>query len=585
MDIFMIITLLGGLAFFLYGMTVMSDGLEKSANGKLTSNLNKITKNRYVAMMFGAGMTIAVQSSSAVTVMLVGLVNSGLLEFGQTIGVLMGSNVGTTLTAWILSLAGIDSDVIWLNLLKPKNFAPLFALSGIIMTMISKKEKFKSLGNVLIGFAILMFGMELMSSSMEPLADMPEFKNLLTAFSNPIIAVIIGAVFTGIIQSSAASVAILQALSLSGGLTYGMAIPIIMGQNIGTCVTAIISSIGVNRNAKKVAVVHLSFNILGTLICLIPFCIGNAVFHWTFTNWQISPIMIAIVHSIFNILTTAILLPFAKYLEKIANFVIRDKEEDKVREVILDERTLSVPTVAVNKSFDVTVDMCMLAKDAFLKGIALMNEYTEEGAAEIDELEKRLDMLQDLLSTYMMKLSKIGVSEADSKRIAKILHTIDDFERIGDHAVSVTKIGKELYDKKTAFSVEAEQELSKIAEAVIEILNITAESFKTGNLDLAGCVEPLDQVIDNLILKAKRKHIIRLQHGVCTKELGFALSDVLTSFERTADHCSNIAVAVLEAHNGTFDTHEYLYDVKHKNNERFMAKYDEYHEKFSFDAK
>lgn len=585
MDIFMIITLLGGLAFFLYGMTVMSDGLEKSANGKLTSNLNKITKNRYVAMMFGAGMTIAVQSSSAVTVMLVGLVNSGLLEFGQTIGVLMGSNVGTTLTAWILSLAGIDSDVVWLNLLKPKNFAPLFALSGIIMTMISKKEKFKSLGNVLIGFAILMFGMELMSSSMEPLADMPEFKNLLTAFSNPIIAVIIGAVFTGIIQSSAASVAILQALSLSGGLTYGMAIPIIMGQNIGTCVTAIISSIGVNRNAKKVAVVHLSFNILGTLICLIPFCIGNAVFHWTFTDWNISPIMIAIVHSIFNILTTAILLPFAKYLEKIANFVIRDKEEDKVREVILDERTLSVPTVAVNKSFDVTVDMCMIAKDAFLKGIALMNEYTEEGAAEIDELEKRLDMLQDLLSTYMMKLSKIGVSEADSKRIAKILHTIDDFERIGDHAVSVTKIGKELYDKKTAFSVEAEQELSKIAEAVIEILNITAESFKTGDLDLAGCVEPLDQVIDNLILKAKRKHIIRLQHGVCTKELGFALSDVLTSFERTADHCSNIAVAVLEAHNGTFDTHEYLYDVKHKNNERFMAKYDEYHEKFSFDAK
>ncbi|MDE6021627.1 MAG: Na/Pi cotransporter family protein [Ruminococcus sp.] len=585
MDIFMIITLLGGLAFFLYGMTVMSDGLEKSANGKLTSNLNKITKNRYVAMMFGAGMTIAVQSSSAVTVMLVGLVNSGLLEFGQTIGVLMGSNVGTTLTAWILSLAGIDSDVVWLNLLKPKNFAPLFALSGIIMTMISKKEKFKSLGNVLIGFAILMFGMELMSSSMEPLADMPEFKNLLTAFSNPIIAVIIGAVFTGIIQSSAASVAILQALSLSGGLTYGMAIPIIMGQNIGTCVTAIISSIGVNRNAKKVAVVHLSFNILGTLICLIPFCIGNAVFHWTFTDWNISPIMIAIVHSIFNILTTAILLPFAKYLEKIANFVIRDKEEDKVREVILDERTLSVPTVAVNKSFDVTVDMCMIAKDAFLKGIALMNEYTEEGAAEIDELEKRLDMLQDLLSTYMMKLSKIGVSEADSKRIAKILHTIDDFERIGDHAVSVTKIGKELYDKKTAFSVEAEQELSKIAEAVIEILNITAESFKTGDLDLAGCVEPLDQVIDNLILKAKRKHIIRLQHGVCTKELGFALSDVLTSFERTADHCSNIAVAVLEAHNGTFDTHEYLYDVKHKNNEQFMAKYDEYHEKFSFDAK
>lgn len=584
MDIFSIITLLGGLAFFLYGMKVMSDGLEKSSNGKLTANLNKITKNRYVAMLFGAVMTIAVQSSSAVTVMLVGLVNSGLLEFGQTIGVLMGSNIGTTLTAWILSLAGIDSDVVWLNLIKPKNFAPLFALVGIVMTMISKKEKFHSIGNVLMGFAILMFGMELMSTSMEPLADMPEFQSLLTAFSNPILGVLIGAVFTGVIQSSAASVAILQALSISGGITYGMAIPIIMGQNIGTCVTAIISSIGVNRNAKKVAVVHLSFNILGTLICLIPFCVGNAIFNWEFTSWNITPIMIAIVHSIFNVLTTAILLPFAKQLEKIANFVIRDKDEDKNRDVILDERTLSVPTVAVNKAFDVTVDMCMLAKNSFLDSICLMNNYTEEGSAKIDEYERRLDMLQDLISTYMMKLSKIGVAEEDSKRIAKILHTIDDFERIGDHAVSVTKVGKELHDKKTAFSPEAKQELEKIAEAVREILNITSESFKTGDLKLAGCVEPLDKVIDNLILKAKRRHIKRLQHGVCTKELGFALSDVLTSFERTADHCSNIAVAVLEAQNGTFDTHEYLHDVKHKNNERFMEKYDEYSEKFTLDV-
>lgn len=581
MDIFSIITLLGGLAFFLYGMKVMSDGLEKSANGKLTANLNKITKNRYFAMLFGAGMTVAVQSSSAVTVMLVGLVNSGLLEFGQTIGVLMGSNVGTTLTAWILSLAGIDSDVIWLNLLKPKNFAPLFALAGIVMTMISKKEKFKSLGNVLIGFAILMFGMELMSSSMEPLADMPEFKNLLTAFSNPILAVIIGAVFTGIIQSSAASVAILQALSLSGGLTYGMAIPIIMGQNIGTCVTAIISSIGVNRNAKKVAVVHLSFNIIGTLICLIPFCIGDAIFDWKFTDINISPIMIAIVHSIFNILTTAILLPFAKYLENIANFVIRDKDMENGRKVILDERTLSVPSIAVNKAFDVTANMCDLAEEAFLKGIGLMKNYSEDGAEKIDEIEKQLDTLQDVLGTYMMKLSKLNVSDDDANRIVKILHTIDDFERIGDHAVSITKTGKELYDKKTSFSAEANQELKIISEAVTEILRITSESFKTSNIELAGSVEPLNKVINNLIMTAKRKHIIRLQHGLCTKELGFALSDALTSLERAAGHCSNVAVAVIEAQNGTLDTHEYLHYVKHKNNESFMEKYDEYLERFS----
>ncbi len=585
MDIFSIISLLGGLAFFLYGMKVMSDGLEKSANGKLTAHLNKITKNRYVAMLFGIGMTVAVQSSSAVTVMLVGLVNSGLLEFGQTIGVLMGSNVGTTLTAWILSLAGIDSDVIWLNFLKPKNFSPIFALAGIVMNMVCKKEKFKSLGNVLMGFAILMFGMELMSSSMEPLADMPEFQSLLTAFTNPVLAVIIGAVFTGIIQSSAASVAILQALSISGSLTYGMAIPIIMGQNIGTCVTAIISSIGVNRNAKKVAVVHLSFNIIGTLICLIPFCICSAVFEWAFIDYNISPIMIAIVHSIFNIFTTAILLPFAKYLEKIANFVIRDKDRKDFHEVILDERTLSVPSVAVNKAFDVTANMCDMAKEAFLKSVALMKKYSKDGVDEIKKIEKRLDMFQDLISTYMMKVSKIGVSEEDSHKVAKILHTIDDIERIGDHAVSVTKVAKELHDKKTAFSVEAANELEKIAEAVTEILNITTECFRTGNLELAGCVEPLDQVIDkHLILNAKRTHIMRLQQGLCTKELGFALSDVLTSFERTADHCSNIAVAVLEANNGTFDTHEYLHHIKHNDNEFFTKKYDEYLERFALDT-
>lgn len=329
MDIFSIISLLGGLALFLYGMDVMSNGLEKASGGKLNDSLRKATKNRFVAMLFGIVITVAVQSSSAVTVMLVGLVNSGILEFGQTIGVMMGSNIGTTLTAWILSLAGIDSDVVWINLLKPANFSPLFALVGVILIMVCKKEKSKNIGSVLIGFSVLMFGMNMMSEAMEPLAEMPEFASMLTAFNNPILAVLIGAVFTGIIQSSAASVAILQALSLTGGITYGMTIPIIMGQNIGTCVTALISSIGVNRNAKKVAVVHLSFNIFGTLICLIPFCIGNAIFNWSFVDAEISPLMIAIVHSIFNIVTTAILLPFAKRLEQLANKIIPDKDTHK----------------------------------------------------------------------------------------------------------------------------------------------------------------------------------------------------------------------------------------------------------------
>lgn len=581
MDIFSIFTLFGGLAFFLYGMKVMSDGLEKSSNGKLNKNLNKITKNRFVALLFGAGMTVAVQSSSAVTVMLVGLVNSGLLEFGQTIGVLMGSNIGTTLTAWILSLAGIDSDVIWLNLLKPKNFSPLFAFIGIIMVMMSKKEKWKNLGSVLVGFAVLMFGMTLMSDAMEPLSEMPEFTNLLTAFSNPIIAVLFGAVFTGIIQSSAASVAILQALSISGGVTYGMAIPIIMGQNIGTCVTALISSIGVSRNAKKVSVVHLSFNIFGTLICLIPFCLGDMIFNWKFTDMDINPLMIAIVHSIFNVVTTVILLPFAKQLERLANWVIKDKDTEPSKEVILDERTLSVPTVAVNKSFDVTVDMCALAKEAFIKAEGQLKGYSDETAIEIDGMETRLDNLEDLLGTYMMKLSKIGVSEEDTKRITKILHTVDDFERIGDHAVGLNKVGKELFDKQTAFSENAQKELSVISDAVKELLEITTESFRTGDVELAGSVEPLRKVISKLILTAKRKHINRLQDGRCTIELGFALNDALTSFDRTAGHCSNIAVAVIEANHGTFDTHEYLHAVKEQNNELYLQKYEEYSLKFS----
>lgn len=586
MDIFSIISLLGGLAFFLYGMKVMSDGLEKSANGKLNTNLKKVTKNRFLAMLFGAGMTIAVQSSSAVTVMLVGLVNSGILEFGQTIGVLMGSNIGTTLTAWILSLAGIDSDVIWLNLLKPANFAPLFALIGIIMVMAGKKQKSQSIGNVLIGFAILMFGMNLMSESMEPLGKMPEFASMLTAFKNPVLAVVVGAVFTGIIQSSAASVAILQALSLTGGITYGIAIPIIMGQNIGTCVTAVISSIGVSRNAKKVAVVHLSFNIIGTLICLIPFCIGNAIFDWAFVDMEITPFMIAIVHSIFNIITTAILLPFAPQLEWLANKVIPDqnkKEEEPL--VVLDDRLLAVPSMAVKKSFDTVVDMCKLSNEAFQKAISLIVNYDEKEAAEVADMETKLDKYEDQLGTYMMKISKIGVSEEDSKNVAKVLHTINDFERIGDHAVNLVEVGKELYEKKIHFSKEANYEIARVAEAITEILSITGKAFETNDLALAASVEPLEEVIDNLILEVKRNHITRLQNGNCTIQLGFVLSDLLTSYERVSDHCSNIAVAVIEAQHGTFDTHEYLETVKVQDAEEFERQYKEFGKRFALNAK
>lgn len=584
MDVFSVITLLGGLAFFLYGMKVMSDGLEKSSGGKLNQNLKKVTENRMVAMLFGIGMTIAVQSSSAVTVMLVGLVNSGVLEFGQTIGVLMGSNIGTTLTAWILSLAGIDSDVVWINLLKPSNFSPILALIGIIMIMAGKKQKSKNVGNVLVGFSVLMFGMNLMSGAMEPLGEMPEFANILTAFKNPLLSVAVGAVFTGIIQSSAASVAILQALSMTGGITYGIAIPIIMGQNIGTCVTALISSIGVSRNAKKVAVVHLSFNIIGSLMCLVPFSIGNMIFKWAFVDTAITPFMIAIVHSVFNVVATAILLPFSKQLEWIANRIIRDKEKKDELDVILDDRLLAVPSVAVEKSFDVVEEMCVLSKNAFCKAIGLLTKYDENEANEILEMESHIDRLEDKLGTYMMKLSKIGVSDEDSKNIAKILHTIDDFERIGDHAVNLTDVAKEIYEKEIVFSKEATKEIAKLTEAINEILFITAEAFKNSDSAVAKTVEPLEQVIDDLILAVKRNHIARLRDGNCTIQLGFVLSDLLTNYERVSDHCSNIAVAVIEAKNGTFEAHEYLETVKEEGNKEFERLYKEYGKKFNIKA-
>ena len=581
MDIYSLIKLVGGLAFFLYGMNVMSDGLEKSSDGKIEKYLGAITKNKFFALIFGAILTIAVQSSSAVTVMLVGLVNSGMLEFGQTIGVLMGSNIGTTLTAWILSLAGIDSDIVWINLLKPANFAPIFALVGIIMIMASKQQKRQSLGNVLVGFAVLMSGMTFMSDAMKPLADMPEFATLLTAFENPILAVLVGAAFTGIIQSSAASVAILQALSMTGGVTYGMALPIIMGQNIGTCVTAVLSSIGVNRNAKKVAVVHLSFNIIGTTICLIPFCIASYLFDVAALKISITPFMIAVMHSIFNVFTTLILLPFTKQLEWIANKVYPDVEGEKEPDFVLDERLFAMPALAIKDSNDAVVQMCYLSKKAFKKAAGMLGNYEEETAAKVQKMERKLDNCEDQLGTYMMKITKLGISDTDSKAVTRILHTINDFERIGDHAINVMYVAKELFDKQQMFSDDALKEIEVLNEAIFELLDMTAEAFETNNLDLAIMVEPLEQTIDKLVYEMKRNHIIRLQADECTIKLGFAFNDLLTSYERVADHCSNIAIAVIEAAKGTYEPHEYLKNVKYDHKDEFEKLYRQYRNRFN----
>ena len=585
MDIYSIIKLLGGLAFFLYGMTVMSDGLEKSSDGTIEKYLGIITKNRFSALLFGAVMTIAVQSSSAVTVMLVGLVNSGIVEFGQTIGVLMGSNIGTTLTAWILSLAGIDSDVVWINLLKPSNFAPIFALVGVIMMMAGKKQKHHSIGSVLIGFSVLMSGMTFMSDAMKPLSEMPEFASLLTAFKNPILAVLVGAGFTGIIQSSAASVAILQALSMTGGVTYGMALPIIMGQNIGTCVTAVLSSIGVSRNAKKVAVVHLSFNIIGTTICLIPFCIASYMFELPALEQSITPFMIAVMHSIFNVFTTLILLPFTKQLEMIANKIIPDVEGEKEPEVVLDERLFAVPALAIKDSNEAVVGMCHLSSKAFKEAALMLNDYTEEAAEKISKMEKKLDKYEDLLGTHMMKITKIGISDGDAKSVTRILHTIDDFERIGDHAINVMGVAKELHEKKRSFSEEANKEIEVLNEALFDLLDMTAKAFEENDLRQAVLVEPLEHTIDKLVYEMKRNHIARLQAEECTIKLGFAFSDLLTSYERVADHCSNIAIAIVEAQKGTYEPHEYLKSVKYTNREAFEKTYREYRNRYSIKNK
>ena len=580
MTIFDVFTLFGGLAFFLFGMNVMSSGLEKMTNGGLEKTLRNATKSKFFSLVIGAAITIAIQSSSALTVMLVGLVNSGIMMFNQTIGVLMGSNIGTTLTAWILSLAGVEGDSIWLKLLKPANFAPVFAFIGIAMIMLSKKEKTKSTGNILVGFAVLMYGMTLMSDAMEPLSEMPEFQRLLTAFKNPFLAVIVGAVFTGIIQSSAASVAILQSFSIGGGITYGIAIPIIMGQNIGTCVTAVLSSIGVSKNAKKVAVVHLSFNIMGTLIFLVPFCIFYYVLDSKLLDRQISPFEIAIVHSIFNVATTFILLPFTKHLEKIANFVIKDKDAVVQNNTILDERLITVPSFAVANAFEVVTDMAETANTAFSKAVKLLSKFDETEEAEVIGLEQKLDNYEDKVGTYMIKLNKTELADADSKIATKILHTINDFERIGDHAKNIVKVASEINEKNISFSNDAKEELAVLTNALVDIVSMTTKAFKESDLEAAASVEPLEQVIDSLIASVKSRHVERLQRGECTIELGFILTDVITDYERVSDHCSNIAVAVIESQHGTFDTHEYLGDIK-RNSGTFELLYNKYEKQYS----
>ena len=583
MDIFSLFTLCGGLAFFLYGITIMSSGLEKIAGGRLERILKKMTSNPLKSLVFGAGVTAAIQSSSAVTVMLVGLVNSGIMKLSQAIGVIMGSNIGTTITAWILSLSGIESSNFFVRLLKPESFSPIMALVGIIFIMASKSNRRKSVGAVLVGFAILMFGMEVMTDAMAPLADMPQFTHILTAFTNPILGVVVGTVVTAVIQSSAASIGILQALSMVGGMTYAMAIPIIMGQNIGTCVSAMLSSIGVNTNAKRVAAVHVLFNVIGVIVCLSVFEFGYILFHFKFATNNISPFGIAIVHSIFNIVTTILLFPFTKLLEKMAMRLVPDKKQSS-KNVLLDERLLLAPTFAIAECYRQTIKMAELVEYNFINSTKMLKSFHAKKADQIRENEIKIDTYEDKLDAFLLKLSNKELTEEDSNRISQLLLVIGDYERIGDHAAYILKIAETMKNDDKRLSADAVEELKVIVKAVSEIFAMTLEAFRTDNTTLAQEVEPLEAVIKKIIRKVKNRHIQRLKDGNCTAELSFMFSDLLNDFRRVAAHCGNIATSVMQLQDTSLDKHEYNHRNKGEDIQ-FVSRYEDYKSRYSVSKK
>ena len=583
MDIFSIITLFGGLALFLYGMSVMSSGLEKLASGKLETILYDMTSSKVKSLLLGAGVTAVIQSSSAVTVMLVGLVNSGIMSTEQTVGAIMGSNIGTTITAWLLSLVGVSSDNIVLNLLKPQSFSPIMALVGVILFMAAKSNKKKDSGLVMIGFAILMYGMSFMSESMEPLQHSEKFTGILTALNNPILGVLAGLLITAIIQSSSASVGILQAISMTGGLSYGMAIPIIMGQNIGTCVTSLISSIGVNRNAKRVAAIHISFNIIGTIIFMGIFYLAHYIVDFSFINNSVSPVNIAILHSLFNILTTIILYPFSNKLVNISNKIVHfDKDEEENTE-FLDDLLLKTPAIAVDEARKKMKEMLIMAFDNFERALKLSDQWDEKIFKKLVKTESKLDYYEDQLSGLNIKIAGEELSDENSRAVSMMLHTITDAERIGDRSLNIAESVKELIDKGIVFSDDARKELNIIAEALREIVYNTKKCFIEGDIESAYMVEPIEEVIDDLVEKSKDNHVARLKNGSCTLELGLILNDILINLERISDHCSNIAADKIEMEGGNLHLHEYKKKIKEQKDDKFAHLYSEYSNKYNIE--
>lgn len=578
MSIFDVLTLIGGLCLFLFGMSVMGEALERRAGGSLKKILAKLTKNKITGFLTGLGVTAVIQSSSATTVMVVGFVNSGIMTLRQSIGVIMGANIGTTVTAWILSLGGISSDNLFMQLLKPTSFTPILALIGTALLMFGESSKKKDTGTILLGFATLMFGMDTMSGAVSGLADVPAFQNMFIMFRNPILGVLVGAILTAVIQSSSASVGILQALSATGQVSYGAAVPIIMGQNIGTCITAILSSFGTNKNAKRAAIVHLSFNVIGTVIWLSVFSIISAILKPTILDASASYLGIAVAHSAFNIACTALLLPMSSLLERLAVKLVPDSDK-KEKVAKLDERLLATPPIALERCNELVREMAEISVTSLKTSLNMLTGYDSDTADKIRKSEDKVDHYEDILGTYLVKLSRHQISDSDSAEVSKLLKAIGDFERISDHSINILESAEELTKKDIHFTSDAQKELDTLCSAVSEILTLSFRAFVNTDLQAARDVEPLEQVIDGLKAKSRDDHIKRLKNGECSIEAGFVWADLLTNLERTSDHCSNIAVCVIDATQHNMNVHQSLRTMKSED-PYFEKRYLEYAKKY-----
>lgn len=580
MDVFGVLTLIGGLAMFLYGMNTMGDGLVMLSGGRLEQILEKLTSNKVMALLLGALVTAVIQSSSATTVMVVGFVNSGIMKLGQAVRIIIGANIGTTVTSWILSLTGIGDGNVFVQLLKPSSFSPVLAAIGIVCVMMGKDgAKKKTIGHILLGFAVLMFGMETMSDAVAPLKDNAAFTGMLTMFSNPILGMVAGAVLTAVIQSSSASVGILQALCMSGAVTYGTAIPIIMGQNIGTCVTALISSVGASKNAKRAAFIHLYFNMIGTILFMVGFYAVNAFVRFAFLTDAVGVAGIAVIHSLFNMGCALVLFPFADKLVKLAILTVRDQEETEEAEpkpeelAALDERFLDSPSFAIQLCKNAVVKMAALSKEAISKAMAIQVKYDEQKAEQVIRLEQTTDVFEDCVGTYLVKLAGKDMGKEDSHLLSVLLHSIRDFERIADHAINITEAAQKMQKQGLDITDDAKSELDSLSVAIRDIMSITEEAFAAGDTDTAANVEPLEEVIDDLVMEMKERHIKRLRKGTCSLKAGMLLEDILTCYERVSDHCSNVAAALIEIEANELDVHRYLHTEVKGSDPHFQEEY------------